>query len=179
MVDRIRITGRVNPRLRNLDEVLMPQKETIERAVRVADRLAFVPSRKSVFATEGAVSGNKWKPLSDRYAKWKKKVRPDKKILVFDGGLKSSLTQAGSDEHVAVSYRTGRDWVMKWGTSNRLAAYHGNTSLHNPRLPVRDPMTFSEQQENKMVGAVRRVFLRHVNTRGIRALAQFRKFRGR
>lgn len=58
------------------------------------------------FATEGARGGNRWKPLTKKYAQWKSKRHPGKKILQLHGALLASLAGRTSDTHYNVTAKT-------------------------------------------------------------------------
>jgi hypothetical protein len=72
-----------------------------ERAANLApifEKLAadFYRFEGDVFRTEGAVNASgQWKPLSPRYAAWKAKRYPGRRILRLTGKLRSSLVKSG------------------------------------------------------------------------------------
>jgi phage gpG-like protein len=73
------------------------------------------------FRTEGAHGpGKRWNPLSERYARWKARHYPGRKILELTYRLRDSLTSPGDpDEVVQESARSL--WV---GTAVPYAQYH-------------------------------------------------------
>jgi hypothetical protein len=59
--------------------------------------------------------------------------------------MKKSLTQAGG-EHVVTA--RAKPAQVTLGTRNVLVAYHGpKKEFHNPRLPIRDALQRTKQQE--------------------------------
>ena len=131
------------------------------------------------FTTQGAASGPKWKILSDNppgkgYRSYKARVRPNRKILRFDGGLADSLRFVSRPQHIQ---RMASATVMEFGTSHPLAAVHqdgafgtarvsahrrrtrhGSVDIdaHNRRLalPPRPPVRKSERQKGGLRAAV-------------------------
>lgn len=137
-------TVRVNPRLKTLAdafELKGPELKTIS----VWIDTAFRKHEKRLFATSGSHGGSKFAPLSDKYAKWKKRHFPGRQILSLTGGLRKSLSTK-KHGHIARSYTQPRPTIVV-GTTNELAAYHGPGRWRNPRLPLRDPMQHTRKQE--------------------------------
>lgn len=58
-------------------------------------RYEFYEHMEDVFESEGAILGERWTPLNRRYAAWKAKRFPGRKILERTGKLKRSLTGKG------------------------------------------------------------------------------------
>ncbi|MFT4471703.1 phage virion morphogenesis protein [Arthrobacter sulfonylureivorans] len=81
------------------------------------------------FTALGAYYGARWKPLSPRYAAWKKKRYPSKPLMVLSGLLRESLTERpmGIDEVW--------DRGMVVGTAVPYARYHqkGNPETNLPQ----------------------------------------------
>lgn len=100
------------------------------------------------FDKQGAYYGSSWSPLTPKYARWKAKVRPGKKILEFDGLLRESLTQRpfGVDEITSKS--------MTVGTEVDYATYHQNGTKHMPaRELLGRPTREDTKQWAKMMNA--------------------------
>lgn len=130
-----------------------------------------------VFQQGGTPGGSRFVPLSAKYAKWKKRHFPGKKILSLTGKLKKSLANKGP-QHVAFGIVQPRPSVTI-GTRNRLAAFHGPGRLHNKNLPVRDAMLHKPRNEAKYFDIVAE-FLTERTKRIMRAsLAQWKATGGR
>lgn len=83
--------------------------------------------------------GRKWQPLSDAYAKWKKKKRPTAGILFFDRHMLGDM----------FSYRAGtRD--LQIGTNAIYGAAHHWGSKKN-RIPGRPFVGFSTQDKTDIL----------------------------
>ncbi len=110
----------------------------------------FRKNERRLFTSQGSSGGSPWKVLTQDYRKWKKKVRPGKKIMVFDGGLRRSLTRATEPSYVQFSIFSKRgDSKIVVGTKDVKAAWHGPKSgnpLANPNLPVRDVLAHTGKQ---------------------------------
>ncbi len=105
----------------------------------------FKAHERALFATEGASGGSKWDALSKDYAEEKARKFAGRKILQRSGRLRRSLAEGG-DEHVA-TYAVQPRPTVTLGTDVEVGAYHAPGSLHNPRMPVRDPLQHTPEQE--------------------------------
>lgn len=85
---------------------------------------------KEQFAQAGAYYGQRWEPLTPRYAAWKSVKRPGVPIMVFDGLLKESLTGAV----MGVEETTNRSVTA--GTQVEYGRYHQDGVPQN-NLPAR------------------------------------------
>ncbi len=86
-----------------------------------ADIEQFIQERvEQSFATEGATSGEKWEPLSPKYAEWKERNYPGQGMLVLSGNLKGSMT----DEVHPQALRQKRRTTFNFSSRNPLAAIH-------------------------------------------------------
>lgn len=85
------------------------------------------------FVSEGALTGDRWAPLSPAYEIWKRKHFPGAGILMRSGQLKDSLM--GSDAPGAI-FRATSD-SLEIGTSVGHGRYH---QLGTRRLPQRPPL---------------------------------------
>lgn len=83
---------------------------------------------KRQFNQQGTPETGSWAPLSPPYARWKARVRPGRKILVFDGDLKKSMTVAGEGIFEVT------DFGFVVGTALDYATYHQNGT---PSMPAR------------------------------------------
>ena len=105
------------------------------------------------FASEGAHSGNKWKPLSAKYQAWKEKRIPGPMILELTNKLKLSLTYKGSGNHV----RAEEPLMLVLGSSLPYARYHQTGTR---RMPARKPIDFNEDDRKRIGKAIHRGLVR-------------------
>ena len=162
------VTVKLSHRVRNLDTLFDFTPVEADAALETFDALV----RRyeiELFATQGLSGGTFWPPLSPEYAERKRKLRPGRKILVYDGNLRQSLTTLASPEHVAMSAKTGPGrWVLRSGSTNRVGKYHLTGGKY---LPVRKPMSFTPEQVENMRRAIANRLLPFVKQR-FRALAR-------
>ena len=90
-----------------------------------------------VFVTEGASSGTRWQPLSKKYAAWKSRHWPGRRILVKTGALQSTLTS-----NFQGSIRITRRFSYTFGSSDEKLRWHEEGSS---RLPARPMLTITPQ----------------------------------
>lgn len=166
----------VNPRLRELPQVAKLDMGDMKRLADAIDS-RFVTNERALFASEGASGGERWAPLSPDYAEAKRRRFPGRKILARTGRLRRSLTQKGDPEHVAV-YRLAPRPVVEVGTEVEVGAYHAPGPLHNPNLPVRDPLQHTPQQERDYFEVVRDYLVNVKLARVVRVLAAWSRIRG-
>lgn len=141
-----RMKGRMNPRIKTLDEAMRLDAQDMRNFEATFDT-EFRDQMKSAFSTEGKTGAFGWPPLSPDYAAYKAKKRPGRKMLVFDGNLRRSLTTRNA-EHIAEGQMPvgKRPAVVSLGTRNPLAAYHGISPYRNKNLPVRDALETATTQ---------------------------------
>lgn len=99
------------------------------------------------FASEGAKSGGKWANLTPDYAAWKRRVKPNRKILTFSGTMRDSLRHLSAEGHIARI----RGGVIELGTSNRLAPFHQLGTRHMVKRP---PVRKSPAQVDNLKRAI-------------------------
>jgi phage gpG-like protein len=92
------------------------------------------------FKEEGTVETGKWAPLSKDYGRWKARVRPGRKLLVFDGDLKRSMTVPGKGIYIV------RSNSMTVGTSVPYAIYHQKGT---PKMPARPLIGSPRKQDTR------------------------------
>ncbi len=127
----------VNPAIRRVKDILVLNQKDMNTMARRVD-IKFRPNERKLFSTQGASGGRRWKPLSPAYKKWKRKKRPGRKIMTFDGKLRDSLTKKGF-LHVAIGFLRRNKGFIQVGTHDIKAAWHGPPNrLKNPVLPTRD-----------------------------------------
>lgn len=94
------------------------------------------------FILEGGASGDRWAPLSPRYAAWKASRFPGAGILVRSGALKASLS--GPTAPLAV-FRPGPT-SLDIGTGVGYARFHQLGTVRMPqRPPIRADAVFMRQ----------------------------------
>lgn len=99
----------------------------------------------AVFASEGAVAGRRWAPLSPRYAAWKIGRIGPRPVLQFDGKLLRSLTT-----RLRVDY--GARSLRYWSSDPKVVFHQHGTRHMPPRPPVTMTDALAEQLE-RFVGA--------------------------
>jgi phage gpG-like protein len=97
------------------------------------------------FKEEGTVETGKWAPLSKDYGRWKARVRPGRKLLVFDGDLKRSMTVPGKGIYIV------RSTSMTVGTSVPYAIYHQKGT---PTMPARPLIGSPRKQDTRQFGKI-------------------------
>jgi phage gpG-like protein len=97
------------------------------------------------FREEGSVETGKWSPLSPLYGRWKARVRPGRKLLVFDGDLKRSMTVPGKGIYIV------RSNSMTVGTSVPYAIYHQKGT---PTMPARPLIGSPRKQDTRQFGKI-------------------------
>lgn len=140
-----RFVSATNPRLKeSLRAAVVWQKAEVDAVARRMDS-AFKKHERGLFASEGAMAGSRWAPLSPAYARWKAKRFPGRKIMQRKGKLRRSLITKGSG-HILRSGAQPRAFV-EMGTSVDYAAFHIR-GTHNKRQPKheRDTLAHSPSQ---------------------------------
>ena len=74
---------------------------------------------------------DRWVPLSPRYAAWKRKHYPGKKILERTGALKAAMTGSGPGAVRVIGHRSA-----EFGTDIPYARYHQSGTRYMPRRKV-------------------------------------------
>lgn len=112
---------------------------------RMADRIADLTRRN--FDAEGASEGQKWADLSPKYAAWKRRRWPGRKILVRTGALERDLTRRpfGVEQITAHS--------MRIGTSLPYAKHHQQGAGN---LPRRRPFELSAASRDELTKMLQR-----------------------
>jgi len=130
----------------------------------------FYTHEEQLFLTDGRGQATakwpQWAPLSEReppkggYKAYKKKVRPGRKILVFDGKLKSSLTGGAGSRKVVAGQRM---MVYIGDSSVRNYARHHAQGVASRNLPARPPVRYEGKITHGTFGyAVAQVVQSHV-----------------
>lgn len=84
-------------------------------------------------------TADRWAPLSREYKEYKDRVRPGRKILVFDGDLRDSLTRANE------GIRVIEPRFLIFGTDIDYAKYH---MTGTPNMPARPPLLEAKRGKN-------------------------------
>lgn len=106
--------------------------------------LVFYRATLDQFRTEGARGGERWKPLSDSYRKWKELKYPGQPILVLTGRLRRSLTATGSEESIRIREKKS----LTLGSSTPYGRYHQSGTR---RMAARPPLVFLRNDYGKIV----------------------------
>lgn len=85
--------------------------------------------------------GDRWAPLSKRYAEWKERHFPGAPILVRTGDLKASMTQEGAPGNITVIGKTG----ATFGTRIKYGIFH-DSDAPRKKIPRRN---FSEPSNRR------------------------------
>lgn len=83
------------------------------------------------FESEGEYGGEKWEPLNDSYAEYKRRSGGDQGILVSSGVGRASLTTRGKGHY----YNAGPNFV-EVGTSIPYMSYHQRGNANLPKRVV-------------------------------------------
>lgn len=139
----------VNPAIFRVKDILVINQKDMNKMAKRVD-IKFRANERRLFSTQGSSGGRRWKPLNPGYRKWKRKKRPGRKIMTFDGKLRDSLTKKGF-LHVAIGFMKrglfGRKGFIQVGTHDIKAAWHGPPNrLKNSILPTRDVLQQTPQQ---------------------------------
>lgn len=127
--------------LNELVKMMIPNDQNMATELLPLVDKQFRKNQRQTFASEGAFSGSRWSPLSPRYAAYKQRVKPGRKILAFSGRMRRSFTNNSNPEHATLYAKGG---VMWFGTMVPYAKYHRGSYRGRP---VRDPI----RQTTKMV----------------------------
>ena len=111
----------------------------------IADRFAKAETRQ--FRSEGAYGSGGWSPLSPRYAAWKARHYPGKRILERGGDLKRSLTERPFGIEVI------EPGFMVIGSSIGYGRFH---QAGGPNLPRRRPVELPESERREWLKVLQR-----------------------
>jgi phage gpG-like protein len=106
--------------------------------------LAFFRLELEQFNSEGSRGGSRWKPLSEKYRKWKERHYPGKPILQRSGRLLRSLSVIGGGD----SIREQEPLSLTLGSRVPYATYHQRGA---GKLPQRPPMQIQRDDYGKFV----------------------------
>ena len=104
-------------------------------------------AQRDQFNSQGRHYGPGWAPLSPRYAAWKARRRPGRKIMVFDGMLKAQAAPLNprnfgvyrvSDDRLEVGVDPGRTPYAK---------YHQEGTAKMPARPIIGQPTREDQKD--------------------------------
>ncbi len=109
---------------------------------------------KEQFDSEGSAGGDRWQPLSERYAAQKIKQYGSKPILQATGDLYRSLTGDGPYTH----YQTNKTQI-EIGTTLPYGLYH---QRGGGKLPKRPPINFSDRQKNELMKVIQSGLIREL-----------------
>jgi len=109
------------------------------------------------FEQEGNVYG-RWAPLTARYASWKRRHYPGKKILELTGRLKGSLTRRGH----ADAFQTETPQALFISSDVPYAPYHQHGT---GRMVARPPLGLSGRDKASIAQVIHRYFMAGANKR--------------
>lgn len=173
---RFRFNASVNPRIKDLTEVMKLDAKDMQRMLKTVDA-AFRINMRQQFSTEGRSGGEAWPPLSPKYKAWKQKRFGRKKIMQRTGRLRRSLAFQGAD-HVRRAFTVPRARLVM-GTRVNYAAFHIPGVLKNRNLPDRDPLQHTDRQERVYRRMVSDYLINFKLKRVERAMNAARRRRGR
>lgn len=192
-----------NPRLKDMSKLFeLDQRAAQDAADRVNVR--FRRHEKSLFASEGAKGGEPWARLSPGYkarkdrlfagaiaevqriarartgrklrgAQLRKALGASNKILQLTGDMMRAFTTTGPD-HISIAYRKLKNWVIQQGAQG--PEWWGRHAEGSGGQKQRNPMQHTDDQWRLYLGDTGRGLIPHV-MRGVRALAAWRRSRGR
>lgn len=111
------------------------------------------------FKTEGASTGLAWQKLSPRYAEWKRKVKPGRRILVFSGDMKERYTGAGAN-HIR---RFIRPFTYAFGViSDKAWRHETGTGEGKQRLPRRSVLHKSAADLREFVETLKQFYVKRL-----------------
>lgn len=153
--------AKLNPRVRTLEQALELSLPAVKDAAEIADSI-YRKQEIDIFATEGAIGGPRWVPLSRKYARWKAKRYPGRKILTLTGDMRDAFTLRASANHVVNVYRVS-GWRIQLGAQGpRHWGYHSKGGRISGRPPIRDQQQRREEQALALTRAVSRGLVPHV-----------------
>lgn len=161
------LTVRLSHRVRNLDTLFDFTPREADAALDTLDDMVRAYEVEQ-FATEGRSGGKGWSQLSPGYKIWKMQVRPGRKILVFDGILRASLTTTSSPFHVKTWSRSSSGgWILRSGSRDPKGIKH--QTFVAPKVE-RKPMQFMPHQIAAIRSGISNTLIPFVKQR-FRALA--------
>lgn len=113
--------------------------DDVEPVWELAIKWLMIEHAGAFHAQKQAGTSDKWAPLSDKYRAYKDRVRPGRKILVFDGDLRDSLTKADRGVRVV------EPGFMVFGSDIDYAKYH---MTGTPNMPARPPLIDAKRSKS-------------------------------
>ena len=120
------------------------------------------------FESLGARGGQRWEPLSARYAKWKAQAYPGKPILVRTERLKRSLSVGGSEPDQIKDFQ---EMSATFGTRVPYARFHQRGTRRMPARPVLQP---TQRDVDRMVSRLFRFAERGARDAGFQTRSRAR-----
>jgi phage gpG-like protein len=109
----------------------------------------FYALENALFRTEGAAAGSAWKPLSEKYARWKEAHFSGQPVLQRTGDLMKSLTNPHDANAVRIQERN----TLTLGSRIPYAVYH---QAGTSKMPPRPAIQFSEEFQRAVSGDIRK-----------------------
>lgn len=133
----MRLKTKINPGLLTLDDVMKLSRDSINKAMKVADEATRKEYEKN-FATEGANTGKKWaknKPSTNR-RKASKKL--SNLILQATGAMKQAFVEVGGDHLLSFIRRSSTSVEINVGATGESGRKADTHKRGEGKLPVRD-----------------------------------------
>jgi len=123
------------------------------------DRVHSRQARKA-YTTQGASTGAAWKPLSERYRQYKRKARPGRKILVFNGETRERFTMPTNPNHIREYVKP---FTYRFGVASE-KAWRAETGTGEGRqvLPRRSVLDKTAADYSQFVEALRTFYLKRI-----------------
>jgi len=150
----------VNPRVRNLHEVLSTIPHTVAIDVMNGIDNAYRRWETALFANEGGGVPERapWQDLSPEYKKWKKKNYPGRKILALTGEMRRAFVSMGGG-HIARVSKTATGWRVTVGAAG---PYWWKFHEEGGPVPGRPP-----QRDQQQTGSTLKRILTKVSTEAL------------
>lgn len=126
----------------------------------------FLRATVEQFESIGARGGQRWQPLSERYAKWKAKKYPGKPILVRTERLKRSLSLGGSAPDQVAEFQP---LYAVFGTSVPYARHHQYGTSRMVQRPILQP---TQRDVDRMVSRMYRFIERGARDAGLNVMSK-------
>lgn len=117
----------------------------------------YLESEKTTFDAEGAFEGkSKWKPLNEKYVKFKRKKFGWTSILVASGKLHEAVTTKGAEGNI---FRIGK-LALELGVNLNVNGWNLGLlhQLGTAKMPAREIIRISEPQRKRWIDAIRNFY---------------------
>lgn len=150
--------------LKQLHDLVNLDKQAVEGEVLPVVDSAYRAREVLVFSNEGENTDRyPWPELSEPYRRYKKRMRPGRKILVWDGNMRAAFTTTNTD-HVAYAFAIQGRWTLLIG--GRGPSWWRSHAEGIPPMPKRDPQQSGPLLYREMQAAIRRALIPRINRLG-------------